>query len=163
MKKIRQATPSDLSDILAIERESFADPWSLEMFQAELAHPFSFLWIVEEEGEVLAFVCFWFIEDEIHLLDLAVAYRHRRGRIASLVIQHLMTWSQGQGGRKIFLEVREGNDAGRQLYQRMGFKVIQRRAGYYQKPREDALVMLFEGLRCEAVDAAAFSRSLKAG
>ncbi len=41
----------------------------------------------------------------------------------------------------MFLEVRESNEAARQLYAGAGFHSVGVRSDYYVSPREDALVM----------------------
>jgi ribosomal-protein-alanine N-acetyltransferase len=41
----------------------------------------------------------------------------------------------------VFLEVRESNGGARALYASRGFEVAGRRAKYYRKPVEDALVL----------------------
>ena len=43
---------------------------------------------------------------------------------------------------KVFLEVRASNEAALGLYRRFGFSEAGRRANYYERPREDALVMV---------------------
>jgi len=45
------------------------------------------------------------------------------------------------GTEKLFLEVREGNQAGIQLYESAGFRTFSRRKAYYRDPVEDALLM----------------------
>jgi ribosomal-protein-alanine N-acetyltransferase len=47
----------------------------------------------------------------------------------------------GSGARAATLEVRESNSAGRALYESLGFRVDAVRRGYYQNPREDALIL----------------------
>ena len=41
------------------------------------------------------------------------------------------------------LEVRQSNAPARALYESCGFAVVGTRRGYYEKPREDALLMTF--------------------
>jgi len=46
--------------------------------------------------------------------------------------------------RAVYLEVRASNIGGQDFYRRMGFQEIGRRRSYYDKPREDALVLTRE-------------------
>ena len=39
------------------------------------------------------------------------------------------------------LEVRESNDPALRLYRKYGFQEVGRRKNYYEKPREDAILM----------------------
>jgi ribosomal-protein-alanine N-acetyltransferase len=41
----------------------------------------------------------------------------------------------------LYLEVRASNADAQRLYERLGFNVVGRRAGYYRQPREDAIAM----------------------
>jgi ribosomal-protein-alanine N-acetyltransferase len=142
MWDITKMTIADLDLVLDIERRSFPDPWTREMFLAEMKHPFSQSWVVKEvSGKIAGFICFWLIEGEVHFLDLAVDIPYRRQGIGELLIRRALVWSLDLGAGKAFLEVRESNRPARELYQKLGFKVVTRRRGYYGKPKEDALVM----------------------
>jgi ribosomal-protein-alanine N-acetyltransferase len=52
-----------------------------------------------------------------------------------------MQWARELGATTIELEVRESNAAARGLYRRMEFVEQGRRAKYYSKPPEDAVLM----------------------
>jgi len=43
--------------------------------------------------------------------------------------------------RHVYLEVRESNAGARHLYQSLGFGEVTRRARYYRRPVEDAVVL----------------------
>jgi ribosomal-protein-alanine N-acetyltransferase len=147
MWKIFEAGREDLEAILKIENDSFTDPWTFEMFRSSLSLPFSHVWTVKgDDGRVVAYVCFWTVMDEIHLLALAVDARHRRLGIGEGLIRKLIDWSVKNGGNILFLEVRESNQPARGLYKKLGFTVHSRRCDYYRKPREDALVMVLNPL-----------------
>jgi ribosomal-protein-alanine N-acetyltransferase len=45
------------------------------------------------------------------------------------------------GAKAGYLEVRASNEAANALYQRYGFRQIGRRRNYYERPREDAILM----------------------
>jgi ribosomal protein S18 acetylase RimI-like enzyme len=47
-----------------------------------------------------------------------------------------------QGVESIFLEVRVSNEPARRLYASRGFRQISVREGYYQNPKEDALILV---------------------
>jgi ribosomal-protein-alanine N-acetyltransferase len=40
--------------------------------------------------------------------------------------------------------VRESNVAGQSFYEKLGFREVGRRRGYYSRPREDALILVPE-------------------
>jgi [ribosomal protein S18]-alanine N-acetyltransferase len=96
--------------------------------------------IAEENGEVWGLVVFRIIADEAEILNLAVEPRRRRQGIASRLIEDSLATCKAAGVKTIFLEVRESNEAARNLYARIGFTENTRRRKYYRQPSEDALV-----------------------
>jgi len=97
--------------------------------------------VAEENGKVSGLILFRIIADEAEILNLAVEPRRRRQGIASRLIEDAVAASKAAGVRTIFLEVRESNEAARNLYARMGFTEDTRRPNYYRQPREDARIL----------------------
>ena len=85
--------------------------------------------------------------DEAELLKIAVASVHRRRGIGRAILTDVFTGAVRAGARRLFLEVREHNDAARALYADAGFTETGRRPGYYDQPPDNALVLekKFEG------------------
>lgn len=145
---IEEMTENDLSEVVKIEDQSFSDPWSCNMFKAELLNPFSNVWLARDRsGTLMGYICFWIIEDEAHILDLAV-HPHFRGRgVGSLLISVSLDYWKIKGIRIVYLEVRESNVIACKLYEKFGFKIMMRRIKYYRKPIEDAFIMGLEIVR----------------
>ena len=78
-------------------------------------------------------------EDECELLNLVVAPPFRRQGVARQLLERLLNL----GGNRVFLEVRESNQAGRIFYKSMGFQEVSTRYQYYDFPPEAAIVMKF--------------------
>jgi ribosomal-protein-alanine N-acetyltransferase len=47
-----------------------------------------------------------------------------------------------RGVETVYLEVRESNEPALELYRRFGFSQIGLRRGYYDRPREDARILM---------------------
>ena len=75
---------------------------------------------------------------------MAVAPPFRRHKVAQELLEKTMAKAYEKGARKIFLEVRSQNEPAIRLYQKAGFYQIGVRKNYYQKPQDDALVMMFQ-------------------
>jgi [ribosomal protein S18]-alanine N-acetyltransferase len=101
----------------------------------------SVLRVAEENGKVSGLIVFRIVADEAEILNLAVEPRRRRQGIASRLIEDAFAACKAAGVGTIFLEVRESNEAARNLYARMGFTENTRRPQYYRRPLEDALVL----------------------
>ena len=140
---VRQARPGDVDDVAAIERRAFSDPWSVGSFRALFGNPLVHFAVAEDTitGRILGYVVAWFVVDEAEIANLAVADDLRRSGIGARLLDHALETAAARKARVVFLEVRESNAAARALYASRRFAVAGRRAKYYRKPVEDALVL----------------------
>lgn len=139
----------DLEEVLAIENSSFQSPWTRGMFLSDLdVNPFARSVVARFPGEskIIAYACFWIVMEELHLMNLAVHPDRRRQNIGEELARWVLNMGYEKKCRTAMLEVRESNRPARQLYEKLGFKVIGVRRGYYRDPKEDALVMQIEPL-----------------
>ncbi len=146
---IQPVTSRDQIDqVLAIEEASFSNPWTREMYLAELENPgVSFCYLAyDAEGHSIGFCSFWRVLDELHINNLAVVPGRRRDGVASALLTFVLNEGARQGAKRATLEVRQSNDPARYLYERFGFTVAGIRRGYYTRPVEDALVLWREDL-----------------
>jgi [ribosomal protein S18]-alanine N-acetyltransferase len=134
---------NELDRVMAIERLSFSFPWSKTMFVSELFdNPFSLSYVAREEGgqEIVGYVIFWVVFDELHLLNVAVDPAWRMRGIGEGLVRLLFQIAQKRGVRKGTLEVRASNLSAQQLYRKFGFRQVGIRLNYYQGPTEHALL-----------------------
>jgi ribosomal-protein-alanine N-acetyltransferase len=145
-------SPDQIDDVLEIEHASFTNPWTREMYLAELENRgVSFCFLARnDEGEAVGFCSFWRVLDELHINNLAVRPDSRRAGIGTALLTHVLREGARLGARRATLEVRRSNNAARLLYERFGFAVAGVRRGYYTKPLEDALVLWRDGLQAES-------------
>ena len=135
-------TVADLPDVLAIERMSFASPWTEANFRHELdENPLAWNLVARVDGAVVAFACAYVVSDELMINDLAVDTSVRRRGLGSTLLRHLIDGARVRGCRRATLEVRPGNGAARALYESFGFSVVGTRPGYYADTGEDALLL----------------------
>lgn len=140
---IRPAAEADLNQIVQIERESFADPWTEESFHRLLGgHPAIFQ-VIEcpPDFRVAGYVIAFAVGEDAELLNVAVESKFRGKGLAGQMLDAVLVELGGRGVRTAFLEVRESNSAARALYGSRRFTEIGRRRNYYRRPVEDALVM----------------------
>jgi ribosomal-protein-alanine N-acetyltransferase len=130
---------ADRAAVLALEAESFANPWRADTFEKMLTSPVSQVYVARLDDRTLAAFCAcWVVDDEMHVNTVAVDVRHRRRGIA----EHLLREALRQAGvRTATLEVRRSNDAALGLYRKLGFEVRAVRRAYYQNPVEDGLIL----------------------
>ena len=79
--------------------------------------------------------------DEGYINNVAVRPEYRRRGIAAALISLLAERAQAIGLAFMTLEVRESNVPAIALYEKLGFTTVGKRKNYYEKPREDAILM----------------------
>lgn len=139
---IRSARVDDLAFMAAIEHAVFTDPWSLAALRATLEGVATQVLVAEVDGGVAGYVIVQVVVDEAEIQNLAVAPGHRRQGIATALVLRAIERAAAWGAARVFLDVRESNEAARRLYARLGFDQVARRRGYYRRPREDAIVLM---------------------
>jgi [ribosomal protein S18]-alanine N-acetyltransferase len=135
--------PDEIDAILAIEQASFTNPWTREMYLAELKNEgVSFFYLARDQGRrILGFCSFWRVLDELHINNIAVVPEYRRLGVGSALLRRVLDEATRFGIRRTMLEVRQSNAPARQLYEKFGFVVAGTRSKYYTNPIEDALVL----------------------
>jgi ribosomal-protein-alanine N-acetyltransferase len=93
----------------------------------------------------------WFIAEECHVGTIAVKRENRRQGIAEKLLGFTARKAIEENLSYIILEVRESNDSAIKLYEKLGFKIVGRRKGYYQDTGEDANLMMHKDLPSLAI------------
>jgi ribosomal-protein-alanine N-acetyltransferase len=138
---------SDLEDVLAIEEVAFTNPWTRDMYVAELGNGVSYCYLARNaDRHAVGFCSFRRVADELHINNLAVLPEDRRTGAATALLNHVLREGARLGAARASLEVRRSNEPARMLYQRFGFSVAGIRRAYYTKPVEDAIILSREGL-----------------
>ena len=142
--EIRPATEADLPVIIEIERVSFPSPWGRSVFLDELTREWARLVVYcpSSSRAPVAFINYWVVRDEIHILNVATHPSERRRGIATRLLSWVIGPSVANGARYVTLEVRRSNQAALALYRRFGFEAIGVRPRYYIDNNEDAILML---------------------
>ncbi|MBP5167130.1 MAG: ribosomal protein S18-alanine N-acetyltransferase [Oscillospiraceae bacterium] len=142
-------TRMDLTHLLSaveLEKECFSVPWTAEMFLAELSDPHCVYFAAEENGQLTGYAGMQYVLDEGYINNIAVSPHYRRRGTASALMDRLIAAARELSLAFLTLEVRCGNSPAISLYEKYGFERVGLRRGYYDKPREDALLMtLFFG------------------
>lgn len=144
----RTLSDRDLDEIVAIERASFNNPWTRDMYVRELENAdVSFLYVlrVPEQG-IVGFCSFWLVLDEVHINNLAVRTDVRGRGLGAALLDYALRAGTSRGAKRATLEVRRSNTPALRLYERLGFEVVATRPGYYVSPPEDALILWKDGL-----------------
>lgn len=133
-----------IPQILELERACFSTPWTETMLSDALFDPqASFIVAQDEEGNVVGYAGLHVIVDEGYIDNVAVEPDARRHGVASALLDVFCRFGAANLAF-LTLEVRSSNAPAISLYEKFGFFRAGLRKGYYQHPREDAVIMTRE-------------------
>lgn len=139
--QIRQMTAADIDEIDLLENQIFSVPWSRGDFEICIGNPALYYIVAEEDGHIAGYCGMCMVLDEAEIQNVAVAPEYRRKGIAVAMLNALFEFGEKKQIIRYMLEVRDSNVPARSLYERLGFTQVGRRKDYYEKPREDAILM----------------------
>jgi ribosomal-protein-alanine N-acetyltransferase len=150
--EIRAAREDDIDAVAAIEREVFADPWSRRSFaDLILSHHVVFLTAARGDSVVgYALVLVAGLDSE--LANLAVDRDAQGLGVGRRLLGEACRAARARNALDMWLEVRASNAAALALYEGARFARVGRRARYYTKPVEDAIVMRLDLRSVESLD-----------
>lgn len=138
---IRRMEEGDLSQVCAIEEATFSMPWSRKSFQDTLSYYHTLFLVAELGGEIAGYCgCYQSLE-EAEITNVAVKEKLRGQGIGKMLLAELMRLGREQGAFAYTLEVRVSNQAAIHLYESLGFVSFGIRKNFYEKPKEDAMIM----------------------
>ena len=143
--KIRPLTLDHLNEVLRLNIRCFVkgDNYTKHTFDYLLNEPRTISYrVVAANGDIVAFA-FVMVSDNgsAHLTTIGVAPEHRRRGIAAMLLGHVEMAVKARNMGTLVLEVRVGNKAALNLYQRFGYSVVQRIQKYYTNG-EDCFLMM---------------------
>ena len=150
-------TADDLPAVRRLDRELFPeDPWSVEMFQGELAdQPRTRHYVVATEAvarradtagdsagdEIVGYAGLAAVGDQGDVQTIGVRADRQGSGIGAALLTELLDEAARRRCDAVFLEVRADNERARALYERFGFVEVSVRKRYYQPSGVDAIVM----------------------
>jgi ribosomal-protein-alanine N-acetyltransferase len=143
---IRSAILADIPRLVALDADGAAE-WDEAAFAGEFALAWSHVDVLElapsqaeQAVQIVGFVVFWCVADELQILNIAVDPAHRRAGFGRSLMAHLVATARAGGQQRLVLEVRESNRTAQAFYQAHGFVTVGERRGYY-KNGEAAVLM----------------------
>jgi [ribosomal protein S18]-alanine N-acetyltransferase len=136
--------PTDLDEVMAIERTSFRHPWSSNFFREELQVACARSILAQVNGKIVGYVLFWLLPEEVDIHNIAVHTGFRRQGIGQALLKQVVEQARNRDSSRVTLEVRVSNVAAQKLYESVGFISQGLRKGYYSDDGEDAVIMALE-------------------
>lgn len=139
--QIQKMNAEDVEEVAEIERQIFSIPWSAKGFLSSLQSDDTLYLTVKKEEKIIGYCGFLQSFDEADITNVAVSPEERNSGIGYAMLSELMQQGKERGVAKYTLEVRAGNAAALHLYQKLGFESVGIRKGFYDRPKEDAVIM----------------------
>lgn len=118
---------------MRIERASFGqDAWPTDAFRNYAADP-AVLFLVALAGRTMVgYLLAGFWRSSVEIASIAVASRHRRRGVASLLFRWVLREAVRRHAKTIWLMVRPDNNGALRFYQRLGFVRTATVSAYYE-------------------------------
>ena len=140
---VRTMAKEDCAQAAALEKRIFSQPWSEQGFRDAIDMEQNIFLVAEEADKVCGYIGMYQALDEGEITNVAVAPEQRNAGIGRMLIQAAMEQARRQGITQIVLEVRVSNAPAIHLYEKCGFVHCGIRKGFYDFPKEDAYIMIY--------------------
>lgn len=139
---IRQMQIEDLDEIMVLEKLCFSAPWTREAFIKEITvNTLAHYLVIVEEGKIAGYGGVWYIMDEGHITNIAIAPNFRRRGLGLKLVEEMINKAIEHHMEHMTLEVRISNVSAIGLYEQIGFTTAGIRPKYYTDNQEDARIM----------------------
>ena len=121
---LRKVQVNDLERIIAIEHSVQPVPWSRNgLFNEFFTNPVGFwaLCPTETLSEIIGYICFRIVVDEVYLSNIAIANRYQGLGYGSFLLKSAMHFWKNRGIKRVSLDVYKQNHQAISFYTRNGF------------------------------------------
>ena len=98
----------------------------------------------KEKEKILGYVGMYICFEEGEITNVAVLKDAQNSGIGKCLLEKAFEEAFVLGVERVVLEVRVSNEPAIHLYQKMGFENVGTRKNFYDFPKEDAFIMIFE-------------------
>lgn len=131
----------DISKISEVEKKIFKNPWSYDSFRESLNNEYCHYFVVENNNDIIGYFGLLLIFDECQVHNIGIIENEQNNGFGNKIMKYILCYCAENKINNITLEVREFNFKAIHLYNKYGFKKVNRIKGYYTKPIEDGLLM----------------------
>ena len=139
--RILDADPGMLEQLEKLEQSCFSVPWTRDQILGQMPDPQHVFLVAVDNDQIVGYVGMMHVLDEGYISNVAVCPERRRQGIADQLLKHLILRAKELDLSFVTLEVREGNSAAVNLYAKHTFEPVGMRKNYYDRPRENAILM----------------------
>ncbi len=140
---IQNLSKNDISEIIEIQKELgihiVSEKSLIEDLNIENYNYFA-LKTNNSKTKLIGFVGISKIFDSMDLLSIVIAKEFQKLGYGNVLLNHIINLAKENNISTIMLEVRESNFPAQRLYEKNGFKLINKRKNYYSDNKENALI-----------------------
>lgn len=141
MLETRDLELSEVQKALFIEEECFTTPWRAEDFAKMVTDENMVYVALLLDGEIIGGAGLRNIVGDGEITNVAILKKFRGMGYSKTLIEGLLKRGKEIGCSAFTLEVRVSNEAAIACYKNAGFEDCGIRPGFYQHPKEDAMIM----------------------
>lgn len=141
MLDVRSMTEEDITAVAELEKATFTDAWTLEGIRDTFFQKQTFVIVAEESGNLKGYCIVYYVMDEGEIARIAVDETCRRQGVGRKILDYVSKICSEKGIDRMMLDVRESNQTARGFYRNYGFEEDGIRKDFYERPKEDAILM----------------------
>ncbi|UTH72652.1 ribosomal protein S18-alanine N-acetyltransferase [Chromobacterium sp. IIBBL 290-4] len=143
MSQVRRFAPNSPELLADMEQQATDHPWRVGQYRDSLEAGYPCYGLFSDEGALMGYVLIMRVLDEAEILNIVIAREHQGQGNGRLLMESMLQDLRDDCCRRLFLEVRESNEAARKLYQHCNFHQCGLRKNYYpaKHGREHAILM----------------------
>lgn len=131
----------DIEEVAALEAKNFSQPWSAEGIEDYFSSGKALFIVAKTDGKLAGYAAITMVLDEGNIVSIVVDEEYRRCGIATGLLELTEDELVNEGAKTLYLEVRKSNDAAINFYLKEGFAKVGERKNFYERPKEDALIL----------------------
>lgn len=138
-------TEDDIEEASVLEAKTFSMPWKASDFLEMVSAPYAHFFVARKNGKLVGTIGLREIAGEGEITNVAVDEEYRRNGIGKELMLIALNRCNRLKIKDVTLEVRVSNKAAIGLYEKFGFRSEGIRPGFYEDPKEDAMIMWRRG------------------
>ena len=141
MVTIRNMIEADILSVAELESNIFSDAWTIQGIRDTFEQKQAIVVVAEEKNVVVGYCVLYYVLDEAEIARVAVDEAFRRQGLGFHLLDDVCDFCKENHIERLLLDVRESNKNARAFYEKYGFQADGVRKGFYEQPKEDAVLM----------------------
>ena len=138
---IRKMCSNDIDKILEIENEQNITISTKKILEDSFLSNTNKYFVACYDSKLIGYFAIDILVDFIDILSIVVKEEYKRHKVASFLMENIISIANENNIAKLFIEVRKSNIPAKSLYNKFGFEEINIRKNYYNNPIEDAIIL----------------------